>query len=204
MNGSSARGAARWLTSALLAAWLAPAAALPTDGGELLVFIAAPDGPAGADDLAGGRGFLEDQLPPLREMVRNEGISLRLVSIEDGAPAEITLIPLFVYQDHRGRSYFQGRHVNMATLRNFVRTARALPQGNSLDVRARLAVWRWERALVAAPIKVTELSGHPPGDHDAEAFQLRAHESILGGLERFRHERKVVLDRSSRSWQCLW
>ncbi|MEL6986048.1 MAG: hypothetical protein AAFO29_26700, partial [Actinomycetota bacterium] len=65
------------------------------------------------------------------------------------------ITPLVAYQNHRGRSIYQGRYATLDRVKNFVRTSRFLPQGDEPLVRGGLPVWDLGQAKVGTPVKVT-------------------------------------------------
>ncbi len=148
----------------------------PPSHEELLVFV--QRGASPAQDR-----FIDRQLPQLQAAVTELGLPLRVIDVADGAPAEVTITPLVVYQDHRGRSVFQARTTSLDRLATFVRTARrARPAGFPEIRRDRALVFDDGRARIALAIKVSPVTGTPP-DHDAEAFADEALTAIATALQ---------------------
>ena len=163
----------------------------PAESGRLIVFVQPERSPV-------ARSFTEDILPMIRETAGQLGATVTIVDATRGAPAEVTITPLLVYQNHRGRSVYQGRYTTIDRLRNFIRTSRYVPQGGAPLVRKRDAVRRIGRARIAAPIKVSPLTGEPPSKHDQQEFVDAALRSIAAGLSQFRMANEVTLRRSDR------
>lgn len=164
------------------------------ESGTLVAFVA-PDASAPA------RAFQDRDLPRIKALARDMGLEFRLVNVvHRGAPAEVGITPLLVFQNHRGRSTYQGRTRNLDRIQNFLRTARAVPQAADSWRRDELPVRRFERCAVGAPLKITALSGTLPEGFDAEAFEAEARRAILRGLRSFSLERDVGFGRSDRSF----
>ena len=108
------------------------------------------------------RTFQSDQLPAIRQVADAMGVSVHIVPIDRGAPLEVALTPLLVYQNHRGRSIYQGRTTTPDRVRNFIRTSRYVPQGDAPNRREQIPVWDLGRERVWAPLKVAAVTGTPP------------------------------------------
>ena len=65
-------------------------------------------------------------LPEIQNLTDNLGISLHVIRAKTGAPEEVAITPLIVFQNYRGRSIFQGRYTNLNTIAHFIRTSRAM------------------------------------------------------------------------------
>ena len=77
---------------------------------ESLVLLHRP----AASPLAGR--FAQTQLPKIEALAREMGVAFRAVDIDlaDGAPEAVGITPLVVFQNHRGRSVYQGRTATLA------------------------------------------------------------------------------------------
>ncbi|MFQ5462359.1 MAG: YceI family protein [Phycisphaerae bacterium] len=159
---------------------------------DLLVVFVAPQ----ASDLA--RSFAKDHLEKIRAVATSLHIPVRVIDIGGGAPEEITITPLLVFQNHRGRSIFQGRYATLDRLRNFLRTSRVVPQGDKPLVKRGVAVWRSGRAIVTAPIKIAPVSGDPPEGYDRTAFAKEATRALSAGFKRFQPVDTISLRRADR------
>ena len=107
-------------------------------GGVVIVFV--QPGASAVD-----RTFQRDRLPEIRAIAEELGAALRVVDARRGAPAEVSLTPLIVYQNHRGRSIYQGRYSTAPRIRNLIRTARVAPQSDTPLVRRSIPVMDAER-----------------------------------------------------------
>ena len=161
---------------------------------ETLVVFVQP----GASPLA--ERFAAEGLPEIEQLAADAEIGFRVVdlSARGGAPEGVGITPLIAYQNHRGRSIYQGRYTTLDRVKNFVRTSRFLPQGDEPLVREDIPVWDLGRAKVGTPIKVTPLEGVLPDGFDAEAFQDEVRAAIGNGDERFVTQDRVELGRSDR------
>ncbi|MBL0715945.1 MAG: hypothetical protein JJV98_19845 [Desulfosarcina sp.] len=96
--------------------------AADTEYEQMIVFVQ-PDRSA-VDDA-----FQSDRLPAIRKIADAMGVRVHIVPAGGGAPPEVALTPLIVYQNHRGRSIYQGRTTTSDRIRNFIRTSRFISQG---------------------------------------------------------------------------
>lgn len=161
---------------------------------QMIVFVQ-PDASALAER------FEAEQLPELKQLAERSGVSLVVIDLAQapGVPAGVGITPLIAYQNHLGRSIYQGRYATLDRVRNFIRTSRFLPQGDEPLVRENLPVWDLGNAKVATPIKVTPLAfeaGASPGEGDLTAERLGP--AIAAGDERFLWNDRVELGRSDR------
>ena len=160
-------------------------------GGEVIVFV--QPGASAVD-----RTFQREHLPQIRAIAEELGAALRVVDARHGAPAEVSLTPLIVYQNHRGRSIYQGRYSTVDRIRNFLRTARVAPQSDTPLVRRAVPVMRAGRARIAAPLKIASVDGHRPDGFDRAEFETQARGAIATGFKKFRATDRVELRRSDR------
>lgn len=161
---------------------------------ETLVVFVQPEQSA----LAGR--FAEGELPGIEQLAADAGVAFAVVDVAEagGAPEGVGLTPLIAYQNHRGRSIYQGRYTTLDRVKNFVRTSRFLPQGDEPLVREGLPVRDLGRAKIGTPIKVTPLAGLTPDGFDAEGFDEEMHEAIGSADERYAMHDRVELGRSDR------
>ncbi|MHC4909864.1 MAG: hypothetical protein ACYTF9_09120, partial [Planctomycetota bacterium] len=143
--------------------------------------------------------FESDHLPALRASLGALGLTPATIDVSAGAPPEVHITPLIVYQNHRGRAIYQGRFNTPGRLEGFVRTARSIPQAPRPRTVAGAPFARRGRAVIAAPIKVTGLGGTIDGDHDAAAFEADARTAIRAGFEHLGGT-DAVLTRSDRAF----
>ncbi len=163
------RGVALAAACLLALATTATAGAGPTD--TLVVFTGS------SSDSAVAADFTSVTQGALAELAASMDVALQVVDTDHvGAPLEVGLTPLIVFQNHRGRSIYQGRTKTLDRVRNFVRTATHRPQtGPGLGAAAVLErpgvpFKTRGRMRLATPIKVTDLSGDLPEGFDAQAF----------------------------------
>lgn len=161
-------------------------------GGTLIIFLGADD----AYPTADLRALLDDY----RALGEELDVDLQLRALDGGAPAQIVITPLVVFQNHRGRSIYQGRYDTLNRVRNFVRTSRVIPQSKQRLDRRDTLLWSEGRALVCAPVKVTALAGTLPDDLDEARFEAESHAAIAAGMERFELRRSFDLGRGDRSF----
>ena len=128
------------------------------------------------------------------------GVALHVVDARQGAPSEIALTPLIVFQNHRGRSIYQGRTNTPDRIRNFIRTSRFVPQGAEPNRRLEIPVWPMGRQRIWAPLKVSSVSGTPPENYDDQTFRAEALEAISRGFTKFNMRSAVALGRADRGF----
>lgn len=164
-----------------------------TDTDQLLVFQQGGVTPV-------EKAFLAHRLPEIRKLADEMGVSVHLVDVRTGAPKEIAVTPLILYQNHRGRSIYQGRTTTADRIRNFIRTSRFIPQGKAPDPRVHIPVWEMERARIWAPLKITRLNGSVPQTYNHTTFVSEATGSIIEGFENFRLKERIDLGRADRGF----
>ncbi len=160
---------------------------------QLIVFV--QPGHSVVDDV-----FNTKQLPPIRKVAAEMAVQVHIVPVGDGAPPEVALTPLLVYQNHRGRSIYQGRTTTPDRVRNFIRTSRFVPQGQELNRREQIPVWSMGRENIWAPLKVAAVTGTPPPDYDDAVFQEEALAAIAKGFKNFELRPSAALGRSDRGF----
>ncbi len=136
----------------------------------------------------------------LREAAYREGARLRVVDAGVGAPAEVGITPLLVYQNYRGRSIYQGRYTDPLRFVQFVRIARQVPQADEPLRRERALVARMGRSRVALQIKVTPLRGAIPEGFRAAELEAAARAAIAAALPRFEAHEIADLGRADRTF----
>ena len=167
--------------------------ALPAQA-QLVAFVSSDDAPV-------TKMWKAEQLPFLEELAAEHEIELRVIDVaKQGAPSEVAITPLIVFQNHRGRSTYQGRSSNRTRIRNFVRTSSVITQSSESWSREQIPVWKCGRSQVAAPLKITALSGTPPDGFDASEFLAASQRAIVAGLDRFKLAERIQLGRSDRTF----
>lgn len=146
------------------------------------------------------RDFAANTLPRLRAIASERGLAVDVRDASTGAPAEVHVTPLLVYQDAQGRSIFRGRYSDLDRFAQFLRTVKSGPLEGAPAQHDNIAVWRRGRAVVLAPIKITSLTGTLPPRYDENAFLDRARRAVLAGFTRFRYEREADTGPSDRAF----
>ncbi|MFQ5512637.1 MAG: YceI family protein [Candidatus Krumholzibacteriia bacterium] len=147
-----------------------------------------------------GRVFARHTLARIESLAAALGTGTTVLDASAGAPADVAITPLLVFQNHLGRSIYQGRYTDLGKIAHFIRTSRAVPQRHAMNPVSDAAVWRVGRAVIAAHVKVTPLTGVVPGGFDQAAFVKRARAGVFAGLTRHHQEARTELRRSDRSF----
>ncbi len=160
---------------------------------QLIVFV--QPGASSVDDA-----FKEFNLPLIKRLATEMNLAIHVVDAAKGAPPEVDLTPLIVYQNHRGRSIYQGRTTTPDRIRNFIRTSRFVPQGDAFNQRQNIPIWQIGRTRLWAPLKVSGVTGISPANYDKQAFIDEALEDIKKGLEKFKIQQIAKLGRADRGF----
>ncbi len=168
-----------------------PADPADADRGRLVAFVL-PSGSAVAS------GFAAEGVALARGVADELGVAFEVRDAREGAPADVAIAPLLVYQNFRGRSVYEGRTTTPERLRNFLRTARVAPQGGEPLVLEDVPAWLEGRARVGAPLKVTALTGVRPDGHDDGAFEAAVRAGLAAGFDTLRFVDRVELRRTDR------
>ena len=171
-----------------------PSYAKPAAEAEQLIVFEQPD----ISPVA--KSFRQNHLPQIQKLAQSLGVALHMVDARKGFPSEVGITPSIVYQNHRGRSIYQGRTTTPERIRNFIRTSRFVPQGEEPNRRENIPIWQNGRSRVWAPLKVAPLSGTPPRDHDHKKFAAAALKSVKAGFEKFRMHKIAELGRADRGF----
>lgn len=144
--------------------------------------------------------FAQETLGQIDALAAELGLEMITVDVsEQGAPPGVDLTPLLVFQNHRGRSIFQGRYAELPRLRTFLTTARLVPQGDAILAKEQLPVRTIGGVLVGSPLKITGLTGPgTPKDFDQEALRARAHFAIPAGLQQTSWRETASFGRTDR------
>ena len=173
---------------------LLPQHAISVPGAEQLIVFVQPD----KSPLA--VAFRQHRLPQIEKLAQTLGVELHVVDARKGSPLSVGVTPLIVYQNHRGRSIYQGRTTTPQRIRNFIRTSRFVPQGKEPNRRENIPVWQDGRSRIWAPLKVAAVTGTQPKDYNHDAFVAQALENITRGFEKFRVQKSVDLGRADRGF----
>ncbi|UCF91445.1 MAG: YceI family protein [Desulfobacterales bacterium] len=181
----------------LLMAWVGllmpPLGRAVSEAEQLIVFV--QPGVSPVDEV-----FQARHLPEIRRLAEAMGVAVHVVDAAQRSPAEIAVTPLIVYQNHRGRSIYQGRTTTPQRIQNFIRTSRYVPQGQARLRREQIPVWENGRARIWAPLKVAAVTGTPPEGYDHAAFVTEALQSISEGFQHFRFQKIAELGRADRGF----
>ena len=172
---------------------LCSASKADTEFEQLLVFVQSGDRPV--DNV-----FQSRRLPQVRELAKAMEVPLHVIEIGKAAPVEVALTPLIVFQNHMGRSVYQGRTTTLDRIRNFVRTSRYVPQGGEVNRRENIPIWQKGRSRMWAPLKVSAVTGNTPKGYDNDRFIAEALKNINRGFKRFRTEASAELGRADRGF----
>ena len=167
---------------------------LASSGSEQLIVFTQPGGSA-VESF-----FRESHLPQIRKIAQEMGVSVHEVDARKGSPTEVAITPLIVYQNHRGRSIYQGRTTTPNRIRNFIRTSRFVPQGKELNQREDIPILQEGRSRIWAPLKVAAVTGTRPQDYDNDAFIEEALINITRGFEKFQLQKEADLGRAHRGF----
>lgn len=144
--------------------------------------------------------FSEKVLPEIRTMCRQMHLPLSEVTVTKGVPREVGITPLMIYQNHLGRSVYQGRTSTLDRVKHFIRTSRRIPQGQDALILTRTPVWHTGHAAVWSPIKISDLGGTQPQGYDPHEFQKEAFQAILSGFSSYALEEQASMKRSDRGF----
>jgi len=151
-------------------------------------------------DAEQDRLFRQNDIPKIKKLAREMDIPVSVSGLENGAPPEVKITPFIVYQNYRGRSFYQGRSNTYDRIRNFIRTSRYIPQGKELLVKDRIPIWEMGRTRVWSPLKVASVSGSKPKNYNDEEFKNEAMQAIYDGFHYYKEMKSVSLERADRGF----
>ena len=176
---------------------------IPTEA-QLIVFVQ-----PGASEVV--NDFETKHLPAIRKIANEIGVEFRIVDVREGAPEEITVTPIIVYQNSLGRSVYVGRYTLHEKIRAFIRSSQSSPQESALFPREDLLVRKLGRTLLAAPIKIVPVEGHVPSDYNHDELVDQARKAIADGAAGFEWTTAVAQQRTDRAfymdfypWRSWW
>ena len=146
------------------------------------------------------KSFRKNHLPQIRKIAQAMGVSVHEVDARKGSPGQVAITPLIVYQNHRGRSIYQGRPTTTNRVRNFIRTSRFIPQGKELNRREDIPILQEGRSKIWAPLKVAAVTGTRPVNYDNDAFIAEALKNIAQGFKKFQIQKEADLGRADRGF----
>ncbi len=159
--------------------------------GQLIVFVQ-------PEKSTVAKIFEQQHLPDIQKIASQMNIPVRVVDASHGSPSEITITPLLVYQNELGRSIYQGRFTTTDRIRNFLRTASMVPQGDESLTRTHIPIWRTGRTTIASPIKIAPVTGSTPTNYVHEQFTSEMIRAIQKGFKHYQFTDSVSLERSDR------
>ena len=143
----------------------------------------------------------QEQLPELKRIAAENQVEFILIDvIQKGAPPEVTITPLIVFQNHLGRSIYQGRSNTLERVSNFIRTSRYVQQGKVSNKRLGIPIRTIERARVWAPLKIAPVTGSPPENYNHREFEAEAKMALSSGFSQFKIEKLAELGRADRGF----
>ena len=178
----------------------------PTDPGkaQVIVFVQ-----PGVSEVA--RDFEEKHLPEIRMIADEFGAEFQIINAQEGAPEEITVTPVIVFQNTLGRSIYVGRYNLHDKIRAFIRTSQNSPQQAATFPREDVLLRKEGRTLLAAPIKVVPVEGHPPRDYNHQHFVDQARKAVADGTTGFTLASGITQQRTDRAfymdfypWRSRW
>jgi hypothetical protein len=145
--------------------------------------------------------FQQTILPQIKKLALEFELPVKTIEVgPDGVPSEIKITPLIVYQNHLGRSIYQGRTTTLTRIRNFIRTSRYVPQGKNPLIRKNTPILKMGRSRVWAPLKVASVTGTKPQGYQDQIFRQRALENIYKGFQNFQPLESISLGRADRGF----
>ncbi len=141
-----------------------------------------------------------DDLLALKDLAQSMQIDFVQKDIKQGAPPEVTLTPMILFQNHLGRSVYNGRYKNTSRIKNFIRTASRLPKKSVSNIKDDLLIAKMGRAVIAAPVKITAITGKIPKGYEEEQFKYQAKVAFGEGMKKFEFSQNYNLPYTSRSF----
>ena len=144
--------------------------------------------------------FINNFLNKIIQIAGETDCEFILRDASKGIPEEITTTPAIVYQNYLGRSLYAARYAELNTIKNFIRTARSVPHKKGLLPKEDILIYKNGRASIAAPVKITDLSGEVKKGFDQEAFKDNATEAISKSMSKFHATKQIDLAPSDRQF----
>lgn len=141
-----------------------------------------------------------EEISALRLFADNLNLAFVEVDINNGVPEQIVYTPSLVFQNDEGRSFYYGRYTNLDRLKNFVRASKMVHQKEVENIKSDLLVWEIEKAVVTAPLKLTELEGVLPKKFDPAEFESMAKTAVYNGMCKFKLTPTFNQNRTTRSF----
>ena len=142
----------------------------------------------------------DKEISALRLFADNTNLTFVEVDINDGVPEQVVYTPCIVFQNEEGRSFYYGRYTNLDRLKNFIRASKMVHQKEVENIKSDLLVWEIEKAVVTAPLKLTELEGVLPKKFDPAEFESMAKNAVYSGMCNFKLTPTFNQNRTTRSF----
>ena len=141
------------------------------------------------------------QLNAIKDLSTKGILELSVLDIsETGAPAEITITPLIVFQNYRGRSIYQGRTNTLPRIKNFIQTSRYVAQAKKLNIRNTIPIWNLGRTRIWSPIKIVPVTGTIPKGYNHDEFVKESLDVLKKSFRKFKFVEESKLGRSDRGF----
>ena len=144
--------------------------------------------------------FNEKLLPEIKGIAAELGVETVLVHGAEKLPEGVGITPLLIFQNHLGRSVYQGRTTTLKRIGNFLRTSRRVPQGKIGFQLKDIPIWRTGRSFVWSPLKISSVSGAIPDNYNDAAFQKEALKAIKKGFQKYHIEKTISAGRNDRGF----
>ncbi len=144
------------------------------------------------------KSFIENYLDQIKSISIDYSLELIEIDIKNGAPADITITPQIVFQNHKGRSYYTGRYSELSRLKIFIRTTAQNPQVFQPNLKKNILTYQNGRSSVILPLKITKVSG--PFDLDKTDFDTTVKEMIQSSFTQFNVKQEFKFKRTNRAF----
>ncbi len=141
------------------------------------------------------------QLNLINSISAKSNLDLSVFEIsKTGAPVDVTITPLLVFQNHLGRSIYQGRTNTVSRIKNFIQTSKFVAQGKKLNVRNNIPIWKIGRTRIWSPVKIVPVTGTIPNGYNHSEFVAESLEVIANSFRKFEFAEESKLGRSDRGF----
>ncbi len=144
--------------------------------------------------------FMKTLLPEIKKIAEKMNVTVSLISNSEKLPDEVGITPLLIFQNHLGRSVYQGRTTTLKRIQNFIRTSRRIPQGKTGFPLTEIPIWKQGRNVIWAPLKISPVGGKEPSGYAKDRFLKEAKTSIKSGFNHFEIKRSFIAGRSDRGF----
>ena len=141
----------------------------------------------------------DEQINDISGLAEKMNLDFHLIDDTEGLPEDIHILPSLYLQNNNGRTRYYGRYSNIPRIKNFIRTSKMFHSKDETYTKKEILAWQDEKALITAPIKVTDLTGVVPDDFDQDLFKREVHQSISKGMRHFQLQQQQETDKQTRS-----